>query len=109
MEVKFKAATICKIEIDEGTAFSILCQALGMDFVMDEDKKFIIKPEMEDGYIEKHVYVIRNGGETKYDDRGRLFIALRNVAVCLFPDCYFRGESYINQLEQVYEEEERDN
>lgn len=105
MEVKFRAATICKMEIDEGEAFSILCQALGMDFVMDEDTKFIIKPEIQDGYIEKCVYVIKNGKETKYDDRGRLFIALRNVAVCLCPNCYFRGDSYINQVEQIHEDE----
>lgn len=105
MEVKFRAATICKMEIDEGTAFSILCQALGMDFVMDEDTKFIIKPEIEDGYIEKRVYVVRDGKETKYDDRGRLFIALRNIAVWLAPSCYFRGDDYIDQPEYIDQEQ----
>lgn len=93
------------METNEGEAFRILCQALGMDFVMDEDTEFIIKPEIQDGYIEKCVYVIKDGRETKYDDRGKLFIALRNVAVCLFPNLYFRGDSYINQPEQIYEEE----
>lgn len=106
MEVKFRAATICKMEIDENTAFSILCQALGMDFVMDEDTKFIIKPEIEDGYIEKHVYVVRGGKETKYDDRGRLFIALRNIAVWLVPYCYFRGDDYIDQPEYIDQEKD---
>ncbi len=45
------------------------------------------------------------GKETKYDDRGRLFIALRNIAVWLAPSCYFRGDDYIDQPEYIDQEQ----
>ena len=41
------------------------------------------------------VYYIRDGHDEIYDDRGDLFVALRNVAVNLFPNLEFRGEKYI--------------
>ena len=59
---------------------------------LDEDTDFFIK-ENEDG--ENAVYVMKDGKEECVDDRGDLFVALRNVAVCMFPNVLFRSASYI--------------
>ena len=41
------------------------------------------------------VYCVTNGQERLYDSRGDLFVALRNVAVQLFPNVEFGNEPYI--------------
>lgn len=90
MEINCKA--VCKVDIDSSEAFRILCKSLDMDFVLDEDTKFVIR---KNEYDENCVYIIKNKKEELYDDRGDLFIALRNVAVNMFPNLYFRGDDYI--------------
>lgn len=87
-----KIKTVANIEIDEAEAFHILCKTLDMDFVLDEDTKFIVK---KNEYDENSVYIIRNGREEIYDERGDLFVALRNIAVNIFPNLYFRSDDYI--------------
>lgn len=87
-----KIKTVANIEIDEVEAFRILCKTLDMDFVLDEDTKFIVK---KNEYDENSVYIIRNDKEEIYDERGDLFVALRNVAVNIFPNLYFRSDDYI--------------
>ena len=77
------------IDIDEYEAFRILCKTLDMEFVLNTDVNFRVEKD-EDG--ENRVYVLYN---EIYDDRGDLFVALRNVAVNLFPNLEFRGEKYI--------------
>ena len=81
--------TTRQIDIDEYEAFRILCKTLHMDFVLYDDVNFRVEKD-EDG--ENRVYVLYN---EIYDDRGDLFVALRNVAVNLFPNLEFRGEKYI--------------
>lgn len=81
------------LDIDADEAFRFLCRTLDMDFVLDEDTNFFI---MEDPSTEENaVYVSRNGHNEIYDDRGDLFVALRNVAVNMFPNTAFRGADYI--------------
>lgn len=63
-----------------------------MTSVLDEDIKFIVKKN-EDG--ENNLYAIKDGVEHHYDDRGDLFVALRNVAVNMFPNTSFRSDDYI--------------
>ena len=46
-------------------------------------------------YGENCVYRIYKGCDDKYDDRGDLFVALRNVAVNMFPNVSFRSAGYI--------------
>lgn len=81
-----------EIYIDECEAFRILCKTLGMEFVLDEDRKFYVK---KDEYGDNVVYLKACNQETIYDDRGDLFVALRNVAVNLFPNVLFRNADYI--------------
>lgn len=84
--------SICQIDIDEAEAFRILCKTLNMEFVFEEDVEMFVK---EDECGDSGVYFITNGKEQKLDDRGDLFVALRNVAVNMFPNLGFRNADYI--------------
>lgn len=92
MIVDVKTKAVCQIDIDEYKAFEILCKTLHMEFVLDEDTKFFVR---KNEYDENCVYVMRNGHDEEYDYRGDLFVALRNVAVNMFPNTYFRSDDYI--------------
>lgn len=91
MKVDVKTNTVCQIDIDEIEAFKILCKTLHMDFVLDEDTDYFVR---KDEYGENCVY-ITDGHDIKIDDRGDLFVALRNVAVNIVPNTRFRSEDYI--------------
>ena len=73
-------------------AFHLLLKSLSMEFVLDESKEFFIR---KDSLGENHVCYLHNGEERQYDYRGDLFIALRNVAVQIFPNLPFRSADYI--------------
>lgn len=90
--------SVCQIDIESSEAFRILCETLHMTSVLDEDTKFIIKKN-EDG--ENNLYAIKDGVEHHYDDRGDLFVALRNVAVNMFPNTSFRSDDYIYNSENT--------
>lgn len=91
--VNLNVKSICSVDIDESEAFHILCKTLHMDFVLNEDTKFVVKKN-EIG--ENCVYIQKNDGTYKlFDDRGDLFVALRNVAVSLYPNLSFRSDNYI--------------
>ena len=93
MIVDVEAKAVCQIDIDAGEAFRVLCKTLHMDFVLDEDTDFSVEMDYETG--ESVVYATKDGNKELYDDRGNLFIALRNVAVNMFPNTAFRGADYI--------------
>ena len=90
IDVNVKAVTTLDIDLEE--AFRILCKVLHMDFVLDDDIEFFIK---KNTYGENSVYHIVNSHDECFDDRGDLFVALRNVAVNIFPNLEFRSASYI--------------
>lgn len=92
MEVNVNTKAVCTIDIDSSEAFRILCKTLHMDFVLDEDTDFFVRKNDEE---ENCVYVTRNGNDELYDERGDLFVALRNVAVNMFPNTWFRSADYI--------------
>ena len=92
MEVNINTKAVCTIDIDSSEAFRILCKTLHMDFVLDEEIDFFVRKNDEE---ENCVYVIRNGHDELYDERGDLFVALRNVAVNMFPNLWFRSVDYI--------------
>lgn len=92
MTVDVKTKAICQIDIDSYEAFRILCKTLHMEFVLDEDVDFFVR---KDCYDNNCVYYIRDGHDEEYDDRGDLFVALRNVAVNLFPNTSFGNAEYI--------------
>ena len=84
--------TTKQIDIDQYEAFRILCKTLDMEFVLDEDIDFFVR---KDDCGDNCVYYIRDGHDEIYDWRGDLFVALRNVAINLFPNLEFRGAKYI--------------
>lgn len=80
------------IMLNPEQAFCILCKTLNMDFVYEEeDTNFYVKDHPETG--EPAVWL----GDRIYDERGRLFIELRNLAVTIFPNLYFRNAEYIRK------------
>lgn len=92
MIVDARVESVINIDIESDEAFRILCQTLRMEFVLNEDIDFYVR---KDEYGDNCVYRIYKGCEDKYDDRGDLFVALRNVAVNMFPNLSFRSADYI--------------
>ena len=84
--------------IDEYDAFRHLCKMLYMDAVLDEDTDYYV---VKDDSGECVVCRMKDGHDEVYDDRGELFIALRNVAVQLFPNTLFRNDNYIYKMEDL--------
>lgn len=80
--------SVSQINIQPEDVFRILCQALQMDIILLEDADVYVK---KDEFGDNCVY----SAYGKYDDRGDLFIALRNVAVNMSPNVYFRSADYI--------------
>lgn len=92
MNINVNTKSIVQIDIDSAEAFRLLCKTLDMEFVLDEDTDyFVVKKE----FGEEFVYLTRNGCDELIDERGQLFIALRNVAVSMFPNVLFRNADYI--------------
>lgn len=76
------------IDIEPDEAFRILCKTLNMEFVLNEDIDFYLAED-------KHGNICVCTQGDIYDDRGCLFVALRNLAVTMFPNLSFRNASYI--------------
>lgn len=93
MLVNVKALTRMDIDITTEEAFQFLLKALSMEFVMYEHIWFTVRKCEQ--FEERHVYC----GDELYDDRGDLFVALRNVAVQLYPNMSFRNADYIYDKE----------
>lgn len=91
MLVDVNTKAVCSIDIDEKEAFRILCKTLEMDCVLDEDTDYYV---VKDNFGYAGVYYTRNGHDALFDDRGDLFLALRNLAVELFPNAGFRKAVY---------------
>ncbi|MBO5425300.1 MAG: hypothetical protein J6A25_07285 [Lachnospiraceae bacterium] len=92
MIVEARVNSVINIDIESDEAFVILCKTLQMDFVLNENIEFFVR---QDAFGDNCVYYIKDGHDEKYDERGDLFIALRNVAVELFPNISFRNANYI--------------
>lgn len=92
VDVNFK--TTQQIDIEPAEAFRILCKTLDMDFVLDEDTVFYIV-DTQDGKWRVDKLNKKEMRVERMDDRGKLFVALRNVAVNMFPNVGFRGDDYI--------------
>ena len=92
MLVDVKTKAVVKVDIDECEAFKLLCKTLDMDFVLDKDIDFFVRKDCCDNNC---VYYIKDGHDEVYDERGDLFVALRNVAVNMFPNVSFRSADYI--------------
>ena len=98
MIIDVSAKAVCKIDIDSYEAFRILCRSLDMGFVLDENTDYRVK---RNDFGDLVVYYIDNGHDEVFDDRGELFVALRNVAVNLFPNTLFRSADYIYSTKEA--------
>lgn len=92
MIVDIKTKATCQVDIEADEAFRMLCKTLNMEFVLNDEIDFFVR---KDCYGKNCVYYIRDGHDEEYDNRGDLFIALRNVAVNIFPNAGFRNADYI--------------
>lgn len=92
MKVDIKAYSLFSIEIDEYEAFKMLLKTLHMECVLNDDEDFFVRKDCHDNNC---VYHIIDGHDEVYDDRGDLFVALRNVAVNMYSNLAFRGDDYI--------------
>lgn len=92
MLVNIKVNSVVSVDIDEQEAFMILCKTLQMEFALDDRTEYFV--HKNDIGI-NCVYCVKDGQEFLYDSRGDLFVAIRNVAVNLFPDTSFRDAPYI--------------
>ena len=95
MIIDIEAKSVHQIDIDHNEAFRILCKALNMAFVLDEDTDYFV---LKDPYGGKCVYRTMHGHDECVDSRGDLFIALRNVAVNMSPNVGFRNADYIYNI-----------
>lgn len=92
MLIDITTKNVSRVDIDSEEAFKILCKTLNMEFVLWENTDFFVRESYQG---DNRVYLIRNGHDEEYDDRGDLFVALRNVAVNIFPNLSFRSAEYI--------------
>lgn len=90
-KVNIPIRTMIETDLHPVDSFRILCHVLEMDYVLNEFMNFYVKEE--DG--ELGVYVDRDGEPVLYDERGDLFVALRNVAICICPNLGFKDADYI--------------
>ena len=93
MQIDITPLNEIKVKLDSEELFRLFVQSLDMDFVLDEDCDYHISKE---GYVCQTI----DDDEIIIDERGDLFVALRNVAVNLFPNVYFRNADYIYNHKQ---------
>lgn len=86
MEIDIKTNAVLKVDINSSEALNILCKTLDMDFALDEEKEYFVA---KNEYGENAVFINEYGHDKCIDDRGDLFIALRNVIVNMCPQCLF--------------------
>ena len=92
MIVDVNTKAVCQISIEPEEAFRILCKTLYMDAVLDEDTDYFV---VRNDFGDCQVCYTRDGHDEVYDsERGELFVALRKVAVELFPNTSFRTAEY---------------
>lgn len=92
MKVKTTIKKEIEIDIEPEEAFRILCKSLDMEIAFDDETEYFVYKNCEE---ENAVFTSKNGCDYCVDDRGDLFVALRNLAVQLFPNVGFRSDDYI--------------
>lgn len=90
MTISTKVKASIDIDIDTTEAFELLLKTLHMEWIMNDINSISIQKDSDD--VNK-IFRVYDG--RLIDERGDLFIALRNVAVNLFPNLEFRNEPYI--------------
>lgn len=94
MKINLPIRQTVEADIDEKDAFRILCKSLDME-------ELIFNEKYDDAYVttyesgDNEIWANCDGHDKVIDDRGDLFIALRNLACCLYPNLPWRGADYI--------------
>lgn len=83
-------------ELRPEQALEMLCKTLHMDFAFTDDDSFYIKEDPMTGEL-----AVWYGNEM-YDNRAELFIAIRNMMVCIIPNLSFRSDDYIFDISETY-------
>lgn len=109
--VEVTATTKMTINITADEAWRILCQALGMKFIYEDDRDYylaVLDEELGDfdPYYEQPCvcYIDENGEEKIASDCGNEFAALCTLAAHMFPNTSFRGAPYIYRYDPEKEE-----
>ncbi len=87
-------------ELKPEQALEMLCKTLNMEFAFTDDDSFYIKENPRTG--ELAVWY----GDRVYDDRAELFVAIRNLMVCIIPNLSFRRDNYIFDTSEIYKNKE---
>lgn len=87
------------VDIGEFDLLRVLAKERHMEFALD-DNTYCIK---KDEWGEPEVWMEgKNGSNDEYiDDRAELFVALRNLANAMCPNCEFRSERTIYDIEHL--------
>lgn len=88
-----------EIDIDEWELLNLLAEELNMKLALSDNEFYIKKDEWD----EPKVWIVGKGGSSDecVDDRAELFVALRNLANAMCPNCEFRSESTIYDIEEL--------
>lgn len=97
MQIEVTTKQKVPVELEPIDALWILAKTLGMEWALDEDRKFMVEKWDEDG---EPVYMVleqsdRFGTWENFSDEGELFMALRNIAASIVSNVYFRSDPYI--------------
>lgn len=88
---------LCKtitFDLEPKQVLEMFCKTLYMDFAFTDDDSFYIKENPRTGDLAVWY------GDRVYDDRAALFVAIRNLMVCIIPDLSFRRADYIFDISE---------
>lgn len=88
-----------EVDMDEYELLRLLAKELHMEFALSDNTFYLRQTAWED----PQVWVVgKNGASDRaVDDRAELFVALRNLANAMCPNCEFRSESTIYDIEEL--------
>lgn len=88
-----------EVDIDEYKLLRLLAKELHMEFALSDNTYYLRQTAWEDPQVWE---VGKNGTSDRVvDDRAELFVALRNLAKAMCPNCEFRSESTIYDIEEL--------
>lgn len=89
-----------EVDIDEYKLLRLLAKELHMEFALSDSHTYYLR---QTAWEEPQVWVEGKNGTSDrvVDDRAELFVALRNLAKAMCPNCEFRSESTIYDIEEL--------
>lgn len=88
-----------EVDIDEYKLLRLLAKELHMEFALSDNTYYLRQTAWEEPQVWE---AGKNGSSDRVvDDRAELFVALRNLANAMCPNCEFRSESTIYDIEEL--------